>query len=237
MSNKLENFLQDNKDEFDGHEPSEALWHRVEKKLDLPKKNGLLTIMSSRSWLSAAAAVLIISGAAIFLLNRRTTTTGPILTARVEPKSTLIKPDTVMSAASDPARETQPQTETASTTLPDIKPDDPALEDKDALQSIASQELMHYTKLVELKQQQITILKKDEPLLYKQFASDFAKIDEEYTQLKKQKDGHPNNELLLEAMIQNLHLQSALLTRQLEIVKNINNNKQKRYEKTYNSTI
>lgn len=97
--------------------------------------------------------------------------------------------------------------------------------------------MVHYTKLVELKQAQISILKKDEPLLYKQFASDFDKIDEEFKTLKIQQNSHPDNEQLLEAMIQNLRLQSALLNRQLEIIKTINNNKKKNYENTYNSTI
>ena len=237
MSNKLEDFLNDNKDEFDGYEPSEALWNRIEKRIDEPKKNGLLVGMNARKWMYAAAAVAVIAIAAIFVTNQTSKTENTGI-AQVEPTQTpsIADVDTTQPQLATTDTE-QPKENAPATTI--IKKDDPTLasNDNDALKNIADEELVHYTKLVELKQQQITILKKDEPLLYKQFASDFAKIDEEFNELKKQKNSHSNNEQLLEAMIQNLRMQSALLNKQLEIVKTINNNKKKRYEKTYNSTI
>ncbi|HLX92631.1 MAG TPA: hypothetical protein VKR32_13160, partial [Puia sp.] len=78
-------------------------------------------------------------------------------------------------------------------------------------------------------------IKKDEPLLYKQFSSDVYKLDTVYQSLKKQLPKNPNREQLLEAMIQNLQLQMELLNRQLNIIKQINNSKKSAYEQAYKS--
>lgn len=235
MDNKLDDFMQNNRGEFDDYEPSEAMWQRIENRIENPQKKGLLLSMGARKWMSAAAAVVIVAGAAFFFTRKEITPDKPM--SRVEipvnqnTPATNETTDTQLATNTDPKPTTLDTLSPIQSTAPELAAATPTLE------SIESQELAHYTKLVELKQQQITILKKDEPLLYKQFASDFAKIDEEFAELKKQKNKHPNNEQLLEAMLENLKLQSALLNRQLEIVKNINNNKKKRYEKTYKSSI
>jgi hypothetical protein len=234
MDNKFDDFMQNNRGEFDDYEPSEAMWQRIENRIENPQKTGLLVSLGARKWMSAAAAVVIIAGAAFFLTRKEITPDKPM--AHVETPVNQNIPDTnetntQLATNTDPKPTSLDTLAPIQSTAPELAAATPTLE------SIESQELAHYTKLVELKQQQITILKKDEPLLYKQFASDFAKIDEEFAELKKQKSQHPNSEQLLEAMLENLKLQSALLNRQLEIVKNINNNKKKRYEKTYKSSI
>lgn len=239
MDNKFEDFLNENKDAFDSFEPSETMWQRIENRIEHPEKKGLLVSMGARKWMSAAAAVVIIAGAA-FLFTRKENTTGThqgiakIDSVPAERQNNV--PDPVDRQQPLLAENKTPDSDTL--ILTPIEPKEKLLASSGAeLQGIASEELVHYTKLVELKQRQISILRKDEPLLYKQFASDFSKIDEEFSDLKKQKQQHPNSEQLLEAMLQNLRMQSALLNRQLEIVKAINNNKKKRYEKTYNSTL
>ncbi|MCP9750130.1 hypothetical protein [Ferruginibacter sp. HRS2-29] len=235
MDNKFEDFMQNNRGEFDDYEPSGAMWQRIEKRIENPGKKGLLVSMGARKWMSAAAAVVIVAGAAFFFTRKEVTPDKPLAGVQTPVKQQT--PDTTETSTQLATTNTDPKPTTLDTltpiqsTAPELAAATPTLE------SIESQELAHYTKLVELKQQQITILKKDEPLLYQQFASDFAKIDEEFAELKKQKSKHPNSEQLLEAMLENLKLQSALLNRQLEIVKNINNNKKKRYEKTYKSSI
>ena len=99
----------------------------------------------------------------------------------------------------------------------------------------ANEELAHYARLVEIKQNQIKKIKKDEPLLYQQFAGDFNKLDSTFHTLKKQLPVNPNREQILEAMIQNLQYQEALLNQQLNIIKKINNTKKEAYEKAYRS--
>ena len=66
-------------------------------------------------------------------------------------------------------------------------------------------------------------------------AGDFNKLDSTFHILKKQLPVNPNREQILEAMIQNLQYQEALLNQQLNIIKKINNTKKQAYEKAYRS--
>jgi hypothetical protein len=93
--------------------------------------------------------------------------------------------------------------------------------------------MYHYARLVELKHKELKTIEKDEPLLYRQFAGDVSKLDSMYRILEKQLPENPNREQLLEAMLQNLQLQMALLNHQLDIIKQINHSKKKAYEKAY----
>ena len=69
--------------------------------------------------------------------------------------------------------------------------------------------------------------------MYKQFAGDFNKLDSTFHTLKKQLPVNPNREQILEAMIQNLQYQEALLNQQLNIIKKINNTKKEAYENAF----
>ena len=100
-------------------------------------------------------------------------------------------------------------------------------------ESIVKEEMIHYARLVELKHKELKVIEKDEPLLYKQFASDVNNLDSVYHSLQQQLPKNPNKEQLLEAMLQNLQLQMGLLNHQLDIIKQINHSKQKAYEKAY----
>jgi len=70
-----------------------------------------------------------------------------------------------------------------------------------------AQELYHFTKLIEIKHKELNKLKKEEPELYRKFSADILKLDSSYQQLKQELPGNPNEEVVLEAMIQNLQLQ------------------------------
>ena len=103
------------------------------------------------------------------------------------------------------------------------------------LMSDQQKEMVYYAKIVDLKHDELKKIKKDEPLLYKQFSGDVYKLDSVYQSLKKELPKNPNREQLLEAMIQNLQLQMELLNRQLHIIKQINNSKKSAYEQAYKS--
>lgn len=227
MKSKLERFVQENKDDFDAIEPSGTMWNRIEKGMDNSKGN----IVPMRKWLSVAAAIIIVAGVALLYFRHRSTAVDPAM----EVASTGTDPLTPGTAVPYNSTATNDPVTNDSQARHSAASQAPALAGDDALSSIAHEEMTHYTRLVELKQQQVSILKKDEPLLYKQFSHDFEKIDSTFALLKAASAAHPGNEQVLEAMIQNLRLQSALLNRQLEIIKNINNKKQQRYEKIYNN--
>lgn len=232
MSNNFEDFINDKKGDFDEHDPSESMWQRIENKITAEKKPAVVISMN-RKWLSIAATLIVVLSAVfVYYKFNQTTEIGPL--AQTEG----IKENSTVTPNVDSQKDESSNLASVVNDLPTIETTPKELNNhQKELTSIADQEMVHYTRLVELKQQQISILKKDEPLLFAQFSADFAKIDEQFNALKKEQLNHPNNEQLLEAMIQNLRLQSALLNRQLDIVKAINNNKKQRYEKTYNSSI
>jgi hypothetical protein len=97
-----------------------------------------------------------------------------------------------------------------------------------------AKEVYHFTALIELKQTELKQIEKDNPVLYKQFITDINKLDSSYYALKNELPANPNREQLLEAMIQNLRLQSDLLNQQLNIIKQIKQSKKKTNEKNSN---
>jgi len=66
------------------------------------------------------------------------------------------------------------------------------------------------------------------PELYRQFQEDMASLDSAYQALMKQADHSPNQDLLFQAIIQNLRLRADLLSRQLMITHELKNNNTKK---------
>jgi hypothetical protein len=221
MSNRLEQFVKDNREEFDKFEPGPVVWHNIQQDLKkLPaKKQGILISMAVLKW-SAAAAVIILVGAGIWFFTNNTGKNNNLAQTdgikQVTPKTT----DTPLLAKEDPSQQS---------VVPQQK-EEPAVATSDY-----DQEMYHYAKLVEIKQNQIKQIKKEEPLLYQKFAGDINKLDSAFHTLKKQLPVNPNREQLLEAMIDNLKMQEAVLNQQLNIIKQINQVKKSEYEKAYKS--
>lgn len=90
----------------------------------------------------------------------------------------------------------------------------------------APPEMGQFVKMIDMKQEELKVLAKDQPELYQRFTKDINQLDSSYNILKKQLSATPNRELLLEAMIQNLQLQLNVLNQQLNIINQI---KQKKY--------
>jgi exonuclease VII large subunit len=90
-----------------------------------------------------------------------------------------------------------------------------------------AKEVQQFSKVIHSKRHQLTEIKSDHPKLYQQFSKGIQNLDSVYHRLEQDLGNHPNDELLLEAMLQNLQLQTAILNRQLDIIKKI---KQKNYE-------
>jgi hypothetical protein len=101
---------------------------------------------------------------------------------------------------------------------------------------VYAKEVYHFTQLIELKQTELKQIEKDNPQLYKQFLNDINQLDSSYYALKNELPVNPNREQLLEAMIQNLRLQTELLNQQLSIIKQIKQSKSKTNEKNSTST-
>jgi hypothetical protein len=230
MNNRLEQFINDHREEFDGEEPSKKIWDNIQHQLDPPKKQQAQVISFNwKKWSAAAAVVILIGGAALYINTKKNNNNAGQFANAKNP------------AATNELPITQPVVKdtTAQVAQADVKPKDenkktePVVDEK---VSDMNEEMYHFAKLVEIKHKELKRIEKDEPLLYKQFAGDVNKLDSVYHSLEKQLPENPNREQLIEAMIQNLQLQMDLLNHQLTIIKQINHSKKSAYEKAFKST-
>ena len=226
MSDQLDDFVKNNREDFDKFEPGPVVWHNIQQELKKPaEQKGIHISMRVLRWSAAAAIVLALGAGVWYFMNTNKKNTDNFARAKEQPATGNV-PEVVKEAKKDTPETTaqvNPEKTTGNT---------PLVQNEDAEYS---EELVHYARLVEIKQNQIKKIKNEEPLLFQQFAGDFNKLDSTFHTLKKQLPVNPNREQILEAMIQNLQYQEALLNQQLNIIKKINNTKKEAYEKAYRS--
>jgi hypothetical protein len=216
---KLEQFISDNKDSFNYHTPSEALRQRIQKELS-NRKNQRKSVPVKRIWLyklSAAAAVLVAVIVIVFYMRNKNEQAG------YQPP--IVKTKNLPAVDSNKNKENQSvvteREEKNEETLPG---------------EVNKEDMYHYTRLIEIKQQQMKTLKRTAPELYKEFAGDMEILEDAYKELKEQLKQDGNKEQLMEAMIDNLKMQAALLSKQLEIYKESHSEKQREktsYDKSF----
>jgi hypothetical protein len=231
MSNHLEQFINDHREEFDSEEPAKKSWDGIPQVDTAKSAPAKIIRMSFVRWSVAAAMVVLIAGG-IWFYNRDLKQSGsnnlpamnPVAAAEQKPADTA----THQQATAVPL-DTASSHLALQNTAPATTNSEPSAEDD------MRAEMAHFAGLVEIKHRELKKIEKDEPLLYKQFAGDVNKLDSVYNSLKRQLPKNPNREQLLEAMIQNLQLQMGLLNHQLEIIKQINHSKKSAYEKAYKS--
>ena len=203
MSSRIEQFMRDHRDEFDNDEPGAPVWDNIKQELKLPAQEEAKVVSIKKSF--GMTAIRWSAAAAILVLA------GLGVYHLVNPKT----PTGIVDVPKNqPAKETTPKEEDL---LKDINP-------------TYAKEVYHFTQLIELKQSELKQIEKDNPDLYKQFTTDITKLDSSYNSLKKELPTNPNREQLLEAMIQNLRLQTELLNQQLQIIQQIKKAKQADHE-------
>ena len=225
MSNSLEQFIRDHRDEFDSEEPSKKVWESVQNH-EKPAEAPVTRVVHFQfvKW-AAAAILLVVAGAGTtWLIMRNHSSTRQVATVQKPAQDSPAQSSVKVPANLPPVQssETVQQTNTPK--------NEQAVDEKE---SNYKEEMFHYARLVEIKHQELKKIEKDEPLLYKQFAADVNKLDSVYHTLENQLPKNPNREQLLEAMRQNLQLQMDLLNHQLEIIKQINHSKKSAYENAY----
>ncbi|HEY8971857.1 MAG TPA: hypothetical protein VIM64_22300 [Puia sp.] len=237
MNQRLEQFVHDHREDFDTEEPARKVWDKIRLEMEPPKEKKTIVLRLTRTSLSVAAAILLVIAVGFWYLGTRHT-------------SGTQRQDSNTVARTEPAEKQQPAAtadSADSVAPPQVTPEKlaaaPRSKDKDSRepknaaysdeQSLIREQMVHYSRLVELKQQELKIIEKDEPMLYKQFASDFKELDHAFHNLQFELNDNPNSERVLEAMLQNLQLQMGLLNHQLDVIKQINHSKQKAYEKAY----
>jgi hypothetical protein len=253
MNSRLEQFVHDHREDFDSEEPDRKIWDKIAADLEpRKKKQGMLVKLGRAGWMAAAAVVLLAVGM-VWLFSTRTGHNAPAVATQATnhlpkpgetttPGETATPAGTTAKTAPAPkdaidssARTPSGTQQTPQPTLANIRPKENTQSQAktNELENSMDEEMYHYARLVEIKHNQLKSLEKDEPLLYKQFASDVSKLDSVYRNLQSQLPKNPNREQLLEAMLQNLQLQMGLLNHQLDIIKQINHSKKTAYEQAY----
>jgi hypothetical protein len=250
MNNRLEQFVQDHREEFDTEEPDGKIWDAIRKdglSADPTKKKQANVVQIFRARWSVAAAILLLIAGTTWYFSTHRSNSGPAVAAgnnlpvpagatthpaTPAPSQTVTpQPDSAQSLASSGPNGANPTDNAAGTN--DSRNADHGSSELDAS---VNEEMYHYAKLVEIKHKELKTIEKDEPLLYRQFSSDVNKLDSVYRSLQVQLPKNPNREQLLEAMLQNLQLQMGLLNHQLDIIKQINHSKKTAYDKAYKTT-
>ncbi|GAB3642143.1 hypothetical protein [Spirosoma arcticum] len=85
-----------------------------------------------------------------------------------------------------------------------------------------AKEVVAYTRLIDDKRAELRQITEDNPALYQEFATDLDRLENSYQSLKADLPKNPNQDVLIRAMIQNLHYQINLLNEQLRVIQRIN---------------
>jgi hypothetical protein len=81
--------------------------------------------------------------------------------------------------------------------------------------------MVQYTSLIESKREEIKQIEKHDPVMYKEFATEIEKLNQDYQNLQTELTETPNQEDLVKAMVQNLQVQLDILNRQLKIIEKV----------------
>jgi len=84
-----------------------------------------------------------------------------------------------------------------------------------------AKEVVQYTKLIDDKRDELKQMTEGNPALYAEFATDLDRLEKSYQSLKADLPKNPNQEVLIQAMIQNLQFQIDLLNEQLRVIQRI----------------
>jgi hypothetical protein len=237
MSDPLEKFIEENRQKFDADTPDPRVWEKIREKMNPQAgKQAPVRSLPLKRWMVAAAAAVVVGAAGILYFSQKTSSpvTNPIAG---------IKPTAVDSSSSQHIVQNPPDSTTLTvkkegSDVPKRAEDQrgqTSPEETASTETEGSKEMYYYTKLIELKHEELKTLERDEPLLYKQFSGDVQKLDSVYHSLKTELPTNSNREQVIEAMISNLQLQIGLLNRQLDIIKQIKHSKKTAYEQAYKS--
>ena len=92
--------------------------------------------------------------------------------------------------------------------------------------------MVQYASLIETKREEIREIETHDPVLYKEFATEIEKLNQDYQNLREELPQTPNQGELVEAMIQNLRVQLDILNRQLIIIQKV-----KEYQKSPTKSV
>jgi hypothetical protein len=238
MSKKLEDFIAQNKEEFNDYEPSPKLWDSLQKELNnkqvVTMQQATVKKLAIYKWVAAASVTLLIGLSVIIFTKKETVipVTETVKTSNPEVKTIKEPADIIISKKASVKKE-EPLIAKAIIKTEKTQP-------KQAIVGNTMQEEMlafkntqkHFASLINYKEKEIRNLAKNSPEVYKNFSADMEDLNKSYKQLNKQLPNTHNKSALINAMIYNLQIQIDLLNKQLIILNKIESSQKKeQYEK------
>jgi hypothetical protein len=208
MENEFEKYLQERRDRLETGQPSAQVWEKLQVGLIEHRRRRVRTIRLRWAGYGVAASILLCLGL-FFLAPKNKGTVNQKSSARISKPGHEIKPSL---QRNDSTTEESLITETEK----NRNQDSFVLSDQKTRQS-----LVYYSKLIEIRQQQIRLMQDIDPDLYKKSQKGIEDLDKAYTHLKNQLPQSINQQKVLKLMIQNLQLQEEILNNQLQLIQSL----------------
>jgi len=193
MKSKLERFVRDNREDFDREEPRIDLWNELERKLGhSPLAEEPVPAPLETAVPSAGRQLRLNWGAGSSQRIWRIAATVALIIGLGSGFLYLNQQYGV-------------------TSQPEVVAVSPAY----------AKSFAQYARLIDDKRTELRTLTSSNPALYEEFATELDQLERSYRNLKQELPKTPNQEVLIQAMVQNLQMQIDLLNQQLRIIQRI----------------
>jgi len=212
MKDKLQRFVRDNREAFDVHEPSDDLWSRLSEQLPkaeeiTPASEHILPEVPSKETSQETVLNQIVhedfqNGGSYNPFFRKVSKN---LNWRIAASIALV---VGLGWVGYRVNQNYGVTE-----APEVAFTNPGY----------AKQVTQYTQLIDNKRAELRQMTESDPALYKEFAVELDQLERSYQNLKADLPKNPNQETVIQAMIQNLQWQIDLLNQQLDIIQRIKN--------------
>ena len=221
---KLETFVQANRDAFDAEQPPVHIQQHIEQTFATPKQTRTVAITRSLFVkISSVAAVIMLACFCTWYFTKNANNAPQQVVANNTP----VKP--VEKSIDTPVQQTVPvpaaEDKIAVTETPSSTSTTKEVPASDTHNDEYTQEIFYYTKLSEIKFNELKKIEKQQPALYKSFAGEIKKLDDNYHNLQTMLKNGADRESILNAMIANLKMQTEILSKQLYIIHSLKQSK------------
>lgn len=210
MENEFEKYLQQNRDLFEKGSPSPRVWEKLQRDLIEHQAHKHRVIWMRRIAWSIAACILLAIGATLFIFKNKD---------QASKNKNQVNQGLVVHYAKPDDRIDQQKI------LAEKIAQDSALKIKMAgvTDFKTQQSLYFYTHWIETRQKEMATLRQVDPELYARSQKVLTDLNQVYSRLQKQLPGSPDQQKVLQALIQNLKMQEQILSNQLQLLEELQN--------------